>query len=215
MHNDTHASMTIYGDFAYCHVCCVNMSTAELNLPEYKVVPKPEPTNISNMIKHIESLPKKNIRGHELHYDSSGFYLIWPFRNYYKKRTNSDKARYVGPAGHRAPLFVHPGSGTTLIVCEGELNSMSLAAALDHDYTVVSPGSASEFMRHVASFKLARKVILIMDYDAAGICLGSQVKEVLLKHNVSTKLILLKKDFNQIHQDEGLEAVRAEFEGNL
>ncbi len=215
VHDDSKPSMTIYGEFAYCHVCRVSISVKELNLAENFHSPKPEPTNIQNMVKYIESLPKKLIRGLMLPYDVNGFFILWPGKNYYKKRVNSDKTRYVGPAGHKAPLLIFPGGASTLIVVEGELNAASLAKTLDSDYMIVSPGSASEFMRHIAKFQIARKVILFLDYDSAGICHGSQVKETLLKSGVSCKLVLLPKDFNQILQDEGELGVQKVFEENL
>ncbi len=212
LHDDRVASMKIYGDIAWCFVCHMSIPTTELNIIESPRL-KQEPTNVPERIKHIKALPKKYIRGFDLHCEEDGsFYIVWPGENYYKKRTNNPKTRYIGPAGVKAPLLAFPGRSNHLIVVEGELNAMSLYEAIYGDYTVVSPGSAGEFMRHIALYKAYNKVTLILDNDAAGLVHGYQVKEVLLKSRVNTTIVLMNKDFNQILQDGGEDAVRAKFE---
>lgn len=212
-HDDRTASMKIYGPVAYCFVCCIQVPTSSLNMRGLvKETPRQEPTNIPERIKYIKNLPKKHIRGFDLHSDDSGFYIIWPGENYYKKRTNGSVSRYIGPAGVRAPLLAFPGLKDHLIVVEGELNAMSLYNAVYGDYTVVSPGSASEFMRHIPLYKGYKKVTLVLDYDAAGIVHGSQTKEVLLKSEIDVRLVLMEIDFNDIFTKQGEDKVREVFE---
>lgn len=212
-HNDSVASMKVYGPVAYCFVCCLSVPTDELNLPENKInKTKHETTNISERVKYIRSLPLKPIRGLEFHADEGGFYILWPKENYYKKRLYSGKFRYIGPAGARAPLLLMPEFTDHLVVIEGELNALSLHHSDIGDYTICSPGSAGEFMRHVATYRSYKRVTLILDHDAAGLLHGCQTKEVLLKAGVYVNLVLIKKDFNQVLQDEGPEKVREKFE---
>jgi len=212
-HEDRTASMKIYGPVAYCFGCHMSVPTKELNLiGEPKHFAKPEPTNIPKRIEYIKTLSKSRHRGFDFHADSTGFYLIWPGDKYYKKRTFNANTKYICPSGVKAPLLVFPGVKDHLIVVEGELNAMSLYEAVYGDYVVCSPGSAGEFMRHIALYKHYRRVTLILDYDSAGIVHGSQTKEVLLKDGVNATLELVKRDFNEIYQEGGEEAVRREFE---
>jgi Toprim domain len=208
-HMDSVPSMKIYGNFAWCFVCHMQIPTSELNLPEnQRHQTKHEPTNIAERVKYIKSLPKEKIRGLELHTDLEGFYILWPKENYYKKRLYNGKSRYIGPAGVRAPLLIMPEFTNHLVVVEGELNALSLYDSDIGDYTVCSPGSAGEFMRHMATYKSYKRVTLILDNDAAGLLHGLQTKEVLLKAGIWASIVLMKKDFNQILQDDGEEAVR-------
>jgi hypothetical protein len=215
IHNDHEPSMTVYGKWAHCHVCKANILASELNLPENRSIPRPEPTNVPERIKYIKSLPTKMIRGLQLPYDNSGFYLVWPQENYYKRRNYEGKVRYIGPSGVKAPLLVCPGTASHLIVVEGELNALSLYGAAWGEYKIVSPGSAAEFLRHVKYYLGYSKITIIADYDAAGLVHGCQLKDLLLKSGKRVNLELMRKDFNQILQDENEEAVRATFERML
>ncbi len=215
VHEDHEPSMHIYGENAYCFVCKASIPSAELNIPENKHIPRPEPTNVPDRIKYIQGLPTKMIRGLQLPYDNSGYYVVWPNIQYYKRRNFEGKVRYIGPSGVKAPLFVCPGTASHLIICEGEINAMSLYDCVNMDereFKIVSPGSASEMMRHIKYYLGYSKITIIADYDAAGICFGYQLKDLLLKNRKSVILALMKEDFNRILQDEGPDAVRAKFE---
>ena len=216
-HNDTNPSMRIYGEYSHCFVCSAHVLTSELNLPEYKprTPPRKEPTNIAERIQYISKLPKQNIRGFNLAYDDLGYYLVWPSGNYYKRRNFTGKARYTAPSGVAQPLFVYPGSAKHLVVVEGEMNAMTLHRAVYGDFKVVSPGPASDFLRHVKYYFQFHRITLILDYDAPGIVFGLQVKEYLLKFGKHVNLILVDKDYNQILQDSGEEAVREAFERDM
>lgn len=214
-HEDRRPSMKIYGDFAWCFVCKVSIPTKSLNLGEYQPATHREPTDIPARIKYIQSLPTKLIRGLKLHYDSEGFYIVWPDKSYYKKRMNSGKSRYIGPTGKKAPLLVLP-SGTEhhLVVVEGELNALSLHQATCGDFTIASPGSASEFMRHIAKYGMYSRVTLVLDHDAAGVVHGCSVRDLLLKSGIRATLRTMKTDFNELlQQDE--ELIRAWLKENL
>lgn len=214
-HDDHEPSMHLYGDTGFCFVCKASIPVSELNVPENKHIPKPEPTNVPDRIKYIKNLPTKLIRGLQLPYDNSGYYIVWPQNNYYKRRNFEGKVRYIGPSGVRAPLYVLPGTAQHLIICEGEINALTLYDCINMDereFKVVSPGSASEMMRHIKYYLGYSRITIIADYDAPGICFGYQLKDLLLKSKKQTMLVLMKEDFSRILQDEGHEAVRLKFE---
>ncbi len=104
-HDDHEPSMSVYGSWCYCHVCKISVPTSELNIPENRHLPRPEPTNVPDRVKYIEGLPTKLIRGLQLPYDNSGYYILWPSKNYYKRRNHEGKPRYIGPAGVKASLY--------------------------------------------------------------------------------------------------------------
>lgn len=215
-HNDTRPSMRVYGEWSHCFSCGAHVMTSELNLPERaRIVPKPEPTNVVERIKQIKSLPKKLIRGFELHHDNQGYYIIWPSETYYKRRNYFSKNRYTAPSGVKPPLFSYADNAKHLIVVEGEFNAMTLNAAVFGDYKVVSPGPASELMRHIKTYLKYQKITVIVDHDAAGIIFGLQLKDTLLREGKYAKLITCNRDFNQILQDSGEEAVREQFEKDM
>lgn len=209
-HDDSTASMKVYGDFAYCFGCRVSVPVSELNLPS-KVVSK-EVTNIKEKFDYINSLPIKKIRGVEVPYDSEGFYIRWPRNKFYKKRLFSGKSKYIGPSGHKVPLFIVPGYYKHLLIIEGELNAISLSLVIWDEYTIVSPGSAGELMKHIDYYRNYDKITIFSDYDAPGVVFGLQLKETLLRHGKKANLRLLKKDFNDILVKEGEEGLKKYFE---
>lgn len=208
VHNDHEPSMHIYGKYAYCFVCHANMLASELNIPEGRTIPKPEPTNIEERLKYIRTLPTKIIRGLQLPYDNSGYYITWNNAAYYKRRNFEGRTRYIAPSGVKPPLFVCPGTETHLLVVEGELNALSLFESSYGEYKICSPGPASDFMRHIKYYLGYSKITIIADHDAPGIVFGCQLKELLHKANKQCTLVLMTEDFNRILQDKGEQAVR-------
>lgn len=215
-HQDNTPSLHIYGEWAHCYVCQAHCLTSELNLPEYLAPTiRPEPTNVKERLKYIQGLPTKMIRGLQLPYDNSGYYVVYPVSEYYKRRNWEGKTRYIGPSGVKAPLYVCPGTASHLIICEGELNALSLYQALWGDYKIVSPGSASEMMRHIKSYLLYNKITIIADWDAAGAVHAGALRDHLLKARKTCRLILMTDDFNSILEKHGEEEVRARFEREI
>lgn len=215
-HDDNTPSMHVYGEWAYCFVCRAQCPSNELDLPEHvKIVPKKDPTNIVSMVKYIESLPKKDIRGFQLHVDELGYYIVWPEKNYYKRRNFTGNARYTAPSGVKPPLFVYGGTSKHLVIVEGEMNVMSAYRATWGDYKLVSPGPASDMLRHIKYYSYYNRITIVVDYDAAGIVFGCQLKEHLLKMGKHAKLVAVRQDYNQILQDRGEEAVREQFERDM
>lgn len=215
-HQDHEPSMHVYEKFSYCFTCRASIPTSELNLPEHlRVLPKQESTNIKTQLEYIVNLPKKKIRGFNLHYDSFGAYILWPLGNFYKRRNWLGKVRYTAPTGTRQPLFVYPGDSSSLVLVEGEFNAMSLFYALDGSYKIASMGPASDAMRHIKYVLQFNSITIIMDNDASGVVFGYQLKERLLKEGKLCKLLLVDKDYNQVLQESGEEGVRVAFEREI
>lgn len=214
-HSDTNPSLHIYGKWAYCFVCNVSVQTSELNLPGNikEIREKKNPTNIPETINYIESLPDREIRGIKMHFDNKGYYIVWPNKNYYKRRNfDGTDNRYLAPAGVTPPLFVYPGSAKHLVIVEGELNCISLHNCVYGEYKICSPGPASNLLRYVKYYLQFNKITIFVDHDAPGVVFGSQLKDLLLKNNIQTKLVTLTKDWNDVLTEEGEEAVRQRFE---
>jgi len=210
-HDDTRASMKVYGDVAWCFVCHMSVPVTELNLPA-RIISSKEITDIKKEWEYIKSLPKKLIRGLEMPYDNRGFYVLWPNKMFYKKRLNEGKTRYIAPSGHKPPLYVCPGENSHLLVVEGELNAASIHRVKWDEYKIVSPGSAGEFLRHLEYYLQYPRITLVLDKDAAGIVHGLQIKEILLKHKKDTRLVLVSKDFSSILETQGEDSLREYFE---
>lgn len=205
-HIDETPSMEIYSDGAYCYSCgWVDRLKGDVNA---KKVP---PDNIQDKISYINDLPRKTVRGLSLPYDDQGYYIVWPYGGYYKHRLFFGSVRYLGPRGHRAPLFQIPGSKDSLVVVEGELNALSLQASEATISTVVSPGSANEILRHLEFYLTFPVVHAILDKDIAGVINGLKLKTEMLKRGKHFTLSALETDFNETLEKEGPEAVKIQF----
>ncbi len=213
--------MELYHDGAWCFVCgykCeLSEVTNEVTIEEIKKLKKQAPENIEEKIKEIDCLPKKEVRGFNLPYSESGVYLVWPDKSYYKLRRFDDKPRYIGPKGHKAPLFIIGGSKTTLVVVEGEYNALSLKKIYEKDDgpTIVSPGSASELIRHWKYYLLFQKIYVIVDRDAAGVANGIRLRDELKKKGKRVVLIALEEDFNDMLQRNGTQEIKKRLKEEL
>jgi len=211
-HDDTNPSMEIYPDGGFCFVCGAFIPIAEMPNEEGFIITKKENENVQEKIEYIKQLPSERIRGLSFPKGPEGFYIIWPGNVFYKLRTTHDQPRYKGPRGLRAPLFRLDGNNGVLVVVEGEINALSLAEAYPvRTFTIASPGSCSEFNRHVDTYKQFKTIIIFADNDPAGIANGYILKETLLKSGKSVILILLDTDFNDLLQQGGPELVRRVF----
>lgn len=207
-HEDRTPSLHVYEDGGFCFVCGYRCSLEELDVdPE---IVRKEPTDVGAEIQRINSLPRRGIRGLELPVDSSGFYIVWPGMDFYKKRWFRGDVRYTGPRGIRPPLFTYPGSDkSVLIIVEGEMNAMSLKQAFpDTTATIASPGSASELLRHLYDYLNYSYTYAIVDYDPAGVVNGVALKDELLRRGKRVELITLKQDFNDVLVSRGVNGVK-------
>jgi len=212
-HDDHTPSMRIYGNWAHCYTCGAHVPSSEVVngdyiLPTQSVVK----TDVGAAIARIKTLPTKLIRGLELPYDNTGYYILWPLDQYYKRRTTSGLSRYIAPAGINPPLFQYESKSKHLLIVEGELNAISLYNVVFGDYKVCSPGPATNFMKYIKHYLNYEKITIFADKDAPGVVFGDQLKQHLLKLHKRVTLVLLDKDFNQVLQDEGEQGVISLFE---
>lgn len=207
-----HVYQSDTGPVGYCFVCRTRADLSKENLPVLAVRgSKKEPTDILDMLDYINTLAVKKIRGLELPYDDYGYYIQWPNAPFYKRRNWIGSQRYSAPNGHKAPLYIVPGLARGLILIEGELNALTLVRATTMSSTVCSPGSASNFMRYYSEYLQYSRVMIVCDFDAAGVVFAHQLKEKLLSAGKHVSMNPVHKDFNQTLQDGGPAAVIEQF----
>ena len=217
-HEDANPSMHCYPEYAHCFVCNKTIPINEVMTSEElkKIRPK-EKENIAQNLQRILELPKTKIRGLQLHTEKDGsYYVVWPDKTFYKHRVNYDsKSRYIGPRGHRPPLFVCNSTSSSkdiLVVCEGEANTLSLELALNEPrISLVSPGSANEMVTHLSYYLQYKRIVIVVDKDAPGVYNGLMLRYELAKAGKIVDLMALETDFNDLLQQGGPELVRKTF----
>lgn len=219
VHNDNTPSMEIYETHGHCFSCGAHVSLEELGLAKEEHPKKKEKENVEETLAYISRLPKLEQRGLALHSDAQGYYIVWPGKDYFKYRRYSvldGGVRYMGPRGHKAPLFWIKSEQKvdSVIIIEGELNALSLKAAYPNAaFDIVSPGSATELGRHIESYLNYTNIVVFVDDDSAGIANGLVLKDELIKRGKTVVLVTLEKDFNDILQSEGVEGIKRFLEG--
>lgn len=217
-HREDTPSAVAYANGYYCFGCGAKGPLTELGLPAGERIEITYVEDVVATIAYIESLPRKEIRGFSLHYNSRGYYLIWPSEDYYKMRIEGAEAgnKYRGPSGHKKPPFVCGNSArhARLVLVEGEFNALSLAA-LEPACDVISPGGAGDFYSRSGERALEnyakeyRQVEIVVDADAAGAQAAIEAKAKLVTFGCSeVKIHLVEKDFNDILVQNGKEALR-------
>lgn len=217
-HKDATPSMHVYPDMCYCFVCGFTCKSEDvINEEELKKIKPKEKENIKEKILYIQSLPVSHVRGLQLHIEQDGsYYVVWPDQSFYKKRVKTEMgSRYVGPRGHRPPLFRCKQEGSSkeiLVITEGELNTLSLELSLcEPRIAMVSPGSANELMTHTDYYLQFNRIIVVVDKDIPGVYNGDKLKKTLLERGKSVDLIALQTDFNDLLQQGGPELVKHTF----
>jgi hypothetical protein len=208
--------MHLYEETAYCFSCNFTVPIEEvLNEEEIKKIKKKEPENIETAISYIKTLPIKRIRGLDLPFDESGYYVKWPDDSYYLLRRFDDRPRYVGPRGRKPSLFrcrPEPTGKEVIIVVEGSINALSLDLAVDDSHIhIVSPGSAGNLASYIDYYSRFDIVYIVVDYDKPGIDNGSELRKQLLTRKKRCRLIAVHEDFNDLLQRGGPELVKREF----
>lgn len=211
-HQEETPSCVVYDTTAYCFGCNTNIPLEELGLtPDYSR-PKEPPEDLVKSLAKIDALPRALVRGFNLPIDENGYYLVWPERNYYKYRKfiNSEP-KYVGPKGHKTPLYQIKVKGCdSCVVIEGEFNALSLTrVTVPSD--IISPGSAGHFYGKDSETLLQflrnyRKVFIIVDEDGPGVKAAIQLKVKLVAQGQPyTYISLWPKDANDILVQDGEE----------
>jgi hypothetical protein len=210
-HDDKTASMAIYADgWGHCFGCGKHVKMED----GVQDVPQEEPEDIRASLDVITTCGTKAIRGLTLPSDDEFYYVVWPDKDYYKKRkhgTDKDKFKYLCPVGHRKPLYVHrPKATRGLLLIEGELNC--LTAALQpgfEDFCFASPGPTTDFMRkeYLRFYEKFDRVCIIVDKDPAGIDAGIKLKAYLRARKKKVTLLALEEDLNEVYVSKGKKAL--------
>jgi hypothetical protein len=174
-HEDVNPSMEVYpGGYGFCFVCWKRHKLDSIE--RIDETPKKEAEDIGLAVTKIRELPRKEIRGLELHTNGQGYFIVWPNLNYYKFRSFKAQPRYMAPRGHSQPLLkaFETNHHRGVLVVEGELNALSLRDwALRNEFSIVSPGPAGNFIsmeQEIVDYcKDASSVIIWTDEDTAGI----------------------------------------------
>lgn len=207
-HDDKEPSMEVYEDRAYCFSCGYSVPSEEVvDALDLKKLRR-EKTDIQAVLNYVEELPLRPVRGLVLPFDGRGYFIVWPDNSFYKKRMLEGNNRYIGPSGHKPPLYVFERSKTDLVIVEGELNALSLAKSKVTTATIASPGSAVELNKHLNKYLTYQNIVIIVDKDAAGVSNGLELKNTLMSNKKKVSLVACEKDINQILQDSGHEGVR-------
>lgn len=213
-HKDSTPSLEVYSEYSFCFVCGYRVKNTELGVVNEEYSRK-EPEKIEDSIQRIQNLPIKQLRGLEFPYDSSGFYILWPNKDFYKKRYFSGNQRYSGPKGTRPPLFLYQGSRNHIVAIEGEINAITAKKVCEENITICSPGAATNFTRFVSYLATYKKITLVLDYDAPGVVYGTETKEQLLKLNKHVRINFVTTDYNDLLQSSGINVVREQFRKDI
>jgi hypothetical protein len=197
--------MHIYENTAHCFVCGAHCPVEDvLSGVELKKYNKQHKYSFEETMEYISCLPVKEVRGLMLPVNTTGFYVVWPDKSYYKKRLYIGKNRYIGPPGMKPPLLkLGPQKAKSMLwVIEGELNALSFNQCYPNE-DVVSPGSATELLRHIEFYLTFPYISVIVDKDDAGVAHGVILRDELAARGKLCNLIAVKKDFNDVLQEKG------------
>lgn len=214
-HFENTDSCEIFEDGYYCFGCGAHGPLSKL--PKYIEIPKAEKKytksdiELSWEINAILKLPKKQIRGLDLHYDADYYYVMWPDFSYYKKRAFKETAaKYLCPKGAKKPLFECTGSWRDLMIVEGEINAMS-ADLVRPDFKIVSPGGVSEFTKqnYIDFYIQYEHIYIVFDRDLPGVDNAIKLCNILRKeYKRFVYLRPMQRDLNSILTTDGIDAVR-------
>lgn len=220
-HVENTPSCVIYPTHAYCYGGCGRIELSELG-KEASGVPKERyKENLEETRQYIGTLPTKTVRGFSFPYDDRGYYLCFPGTSYYKRRNWADGGnKYKNPAGHAQPMFIARQLPTgRLFLCEGEINSLSVAEAFPDD-SVMSPGSASDFKRYTVKTLLTYCIpysilVIMVDRDGPGTEAAIHAKGLLVGKIPDVRIVLMDPDPNDWLCSSGKEKLRQEVENKL
>lgn len=225
VHAEKTPSCVIYGETWKCYGCGAHGLTKEIKERTYvPEVVEQYVEDLEKTMEYIESLPLERIRGLSLPADPDAYYIVWPEKNYYKKRLRNCAAtagKYRGPAGHPKPLFrLRPAKPSSdLVVVEGELNALSVREAA-RELEILSPGSASDYANRTfaqAAPTLAgyKRILILADKDKAGVRAAIRGKAILNQYVRNVRVVLMEEDANEILQTLGPEGLRHFINGCL
>lgn len=213
-HNERTPSYVIYDNYGHCFGCGYRASLGEA-LEKQSKETVVEKENVKESLSYINELPRKSIRGLDLHYDDRFYYILFPGFNYYKKRAFIDVgSKYLCPTGHTKPLYTpyKVNNTDTLAIVEGELNALSLAQAKP-EFDICSPGGCSSFYgkeydRYKQTYLTYKHIIVIVDKDSAGVKAAIEIKAKLTQHTPYVTIRLMDRDLNEILINNGIEGIK-------
>jgi hypothetical protein len=234
-HQENTPSMVLYEEAYHCYGCGAHGPLKDLDNKvsgwENKVNKQPFTRGASwktryredlkKSLERISKLPVANIRGLDFPYDDSGYYIVYPTRDYYIKRSHSvdDPCKYKSPPGHKKPLYqLNTGTrDSVLVIIEGQLNALSAYHAYSKISTngklvIVSPGAATDLNKQdlITYYLQYDKICIIVDRDAAGGIEGKALKDYLYKKGKRVRLVPMERDFNEILVQDGINSVYEE-----
>lgn len=221
LHEDLNPSAALYEDgTAYCFGCSLAFDSGQVGLEVQKVTPAVK-ENLDEKLRYISTLPRDQIRGLNLPFDNTGYYIVWPGSDYYKCRRflhTDNSTKYLNPRGYSQPLLVlnSNSKSSTLYIVEGELNALSLGTVCND--LIISPGGVGQFKSTVLKNYLQRlkpglTIILICDRDAAGLDALLNTSQILRGYSGPVIKHLVEKDLNQVLVDHGKERLKEISEG--
>ena len=223
-HEDNTASLHIYEDGYHCFGCGASGPLDRLPA-QYRPqeVPVKYVENVERTVSWIKSLPKKTIRGLNLHCSTDHYFIVWPDGLYYVRRGFIDvpgRGKYKAPSGHARPLLIAShGPQRQLAIVEGEINALSIAAVYPN-LNIVSPGGAGDFYskhseKNLNYYRLFDKISLIVDKDPAGAKAAIELKSKLLQYGLEVTISLWEQDANDILMQYGKEGLKKQIQQTL
>jgi hypothetical protein len=209
----------VYPNGYKCFGCGARGPLSDLGLAGEAEIERPPPEDLAAAFDYIASLPVREVRGLLLPCDERSYYIVWPDRDYYKRRFfTSHGSKYIGATGHKKPWFWARGGGSTVVVIEGELNCLSVAEATP--YACVSPGGAGDFSSAQAKKNLPSiiqydTILVVADADAAGAKAVIDLYGEIAGRGKTAKTLLMPTDANEVLQQRGKEELRQEIERGL
>jgi hypothetical protein len=218
-HVEKTPSAVAYATTYTCFGCGAYGPLSELGLepgerPEVQYV-----EDIEESIHAIKRLPKRLIRGINLHSNDRGYYILWDSPPYYKFSSFGDDSpggKYRGPSGHSKPwLYVQTQASNRIALVEGEMNALSLAQ-IEPRCAIVCPGGAGDFYARNAkdglTFASGFEIVdIIVDDDKAGAQAAIEATSRLRILGVNdVRIHLMKVDLNDTLTGSGIEALREE-----
>jgi hypothetical protein len=214
-HVESTPSLVLYEKRFKCYGCGKSGLLTELPAelqPKEGEIETYEKEDLKEKYRYICSLPKKRIRGLDLHADERGYFITWPDQSYFKYRLYDNTAnKYLSPRGHRPPLlWVRRTGAAPLFITEGEVNAITLSQCVSGD--ICSPGSATNFAnllkRELTTLQEYSRVTVVLDDDAAGWKALIETKALLIyKIPFVDFLMISKPDINDNYVKGGKEAV--------
>lgn len=216
-HTERTPSCVVYPTGFKCYGCGRTGTLQDLGRSEAPKIKETYVEDIKSSIERIKTLSVRNIRGIDLPCDSEYYYIVYPTGDYYNARRIDSSAshvqKYKCPAGIRRPLFhALDVPSAVCIVCEGEINAISISQAYP-EVACVSPGGSSDFygkrlLKDLTHYKKYDRIIVVTDEDKAGCIAAIQLKTHLTPIVPDVDIFLMPIDANDILVKYGKEALK-------